>query len=88
MSDIHDKPTSLDAALATQIHAARVRGAYSVETLAALARVDSELITALENGAQIADVGARDRIMDVLGLRSDSHRYSGRPVDPSLRSQG
>ncbi|EIZ84389.1 hypothetical protein WYO_2938 [Methylobacterium sp. GXF4] len=88
MSDIHDKPTSLDAALATQIHAARLRGAYSVETLAALARVDAELITALENGAQIADVGARDRIMDILGLRPDGHRYPARSVDPNLRSQG
>ena len=75
MSDLHDKPTSLNAALAAQIHAARIRGAYSVETLATLAQVEPELVTALENGTQIADVGARDRIMDVLGLRLDSHRY-------------
>lgn len=74
MSDLRDEPTPLDAALATQIHAARMRGAYSVETLSALARVDPETIAGLENGVSIVDAGARDRVMDVLGLRPDSHR--------------
>ncbi|MCJ2096643.1 hypothetical protein MKK67_29670 [Methylobacterium sp. J-072] len=75
MSDQDDEPTTLNAAIATRIHAARLRGAYSIETLSALAQVDPEVIVRLENGAPIADVGARDRVMDVLGLRPDSHRY-------------
>ena len=75
MSDAHDKPPSLNPALAAQIHAARIRSAYSNETLAALARVALEAIIELENGAPIADVGARDRVMDVLGLHPDGHRY-------------
>ncbi|TXN00479.1 hypothetical protein FV242_21815 [Methylobacterium sp. WL64] len=79
MSDRDDKPTSLDTALAAQIHAARIRGAYSIETLSALARVDPKAITDLENGAPIVDTGGRDRVMDVLGLRSDGHRSPSRP---------
>ncbi|MCJ2118544.1 hypothetical protein MKK65_18580 [Methylobacterium sp. J-001] len=78
MSDLHDKSTPLDAALAAQIHAARVRGAYSIETLSALAQVDPEAIVGLENGAPIADVGARDRVMNVLGLHPDGRRYRNR----------
>lgn len=78
MSDLPDKPATLDAALAVQIHAARMRGAYSIETLATLARVDPEEITEIEKGAPIADAGSRDRIMDVLGLRPGDHRFSTR----------
>ena len=81
MSDLHDKTTSLDAALAAQIQAARIRGAYSIETLSALARVEPETIAGLENGAPIADAGARDRVMDVLGLRPGGHRYSTRSTN-------
>lgn len=84
MSDLHQKPASLDAALGSQIHAARIRGAYSVETLSTLARVDPETITGLEKGMPISDVGARDRVMDVLGLRSDGHRHPARSPDPTL----
>ena len=83
MSDLHDKTTSLDAALAAQIQAARIRGAYSIETLSALARVEPETIAGLENGAPIADVGARDRVMDVLGLRPGSHHS---PTGPTART--
>jgi hypothetical protein len=75
MSDRDDEPTALNAALAAQIHAARMRGAYSIETLAVLARVDPKAIIGLENVAPIADVGARDRVLDVLGLHPDGHRY-------------
>ena len=74
MSARHDKPTSRTSTLAVQVHAARIRNAFSVETLAALAKVDPEAITALEKGDAIKDVAAWDRIMDVLGLRPDSHR--------------
>ena len=86
MSDPYDKRTSLDATLAAQIHAARIRGAYSIETLSTLARVDPELITGLENGTPISDVGARDRVMDVLGLRSDGHRHPAKLTDPTLHN--
>ncbi|MCJ2050497.1 hypothetical protein [Methylobacterium sp. J-070] len=86
MSERHDKPLSLDAALAAQIHAARLRGAYSIEALAALARVDPEMIARLEHGAPIADAGARDRVMDVLGLRPDSQLYPAKPTDYSQRT--
>ncbi|MCJ2058967.1 hypothetical protein MKL09_20760 [Methylobacterium sp. J-048] len=81
MSDQDDEPTTLNAAIAAQIHAARLRGAYSIETLSALAQVDPEAIVRLENGASIADVGARDRVMDVLGLRPGGHRFSTRMTD-------
>ena len=74
MSDPVDEPTSTAAAMAAQIHVARVRGAYSIETLAALAQVAPETIVALEAGALIRDVSAQDRIMMVLGLRPGSHR--------------
>lgn len=74
MSAQHDKPTSQASALAVQAHAARIRSAFSIETLAALAQVDPETITALEKGDTIKDVAAWDRVLDVLGLRSDSHR--------------
>lgn len=87
MSDQDNKPASLDAAIAAQIHAARIRGAYSIEALAALAQTDPAAIKALEDGATIADVSARDRVMDVLGLRPDSHRYPARPTDLSLRTR-
>ena len=81
MSDLHDKPTPLDAALAGQIHAARIRGAYSVDTLSELARVDLTTVTALENAAPLIDAGARDRVMDVLGLRPDCHPFLVRLPD-------
>lgn len=74
MSAQHDKPTSRAPALALQVHAARIRNAFSVETLAALAQVDPEAITALEKGDAIGDVAAWDRIMNVRGLNPDSHR--------------
>jgi ribosome-binding protein aMBF1 (putative translation factor) len=74
MSAQHDKPTSQASALAVQVHAARVRSAFSIETLAALAQVDPEAIAALEKGDAIKDMAAWDRVMDVLGLRPDSHR--------------
>lgn len=86
MSEQDNKAIGLDATLAAQIHAARLRGAYSIETLAALARVEPEMVTALENGGQISDVGARDRVMDILGLRPDSHRHLNRATDPHLRT--
>ncbi|MCJ2087252.1 helix-turn-helix domain-containing protein [Methylobacterium sp. E-005] len=57
-----------------QAHAARVRNAFSIETLAALAQVDPETITALEKGDTIKDVAAWERVLDVLGLPSDSPR--------------
>lgn len=69
MNEQRDEPTTLDAALAAQIHTSRLRGAYSIETLAALAQVDPEVIAGLEYGTPIADATARDRIMNVLGLR-------------------
>jgi hypothetical protein len=84
MSDQDDEPTTLNAAIAAQIHAARLRGAYSIETLSALAQVDPEAIVRLENGASIADVGARDRVMDVLGLRPDGHPSPMRLTDLTL----
>ena len=74
MSAQHDKPMPRASALAVQVHAARVRSAFSVETLAALAQVDPETITALEKGDASKDPAAWDRVMDVLGLRPDSHR--------------
>ena len=74
MSAQHDKPTSRASALAVQVQAARIRSAFSVETLAALAQVDPEAITALEKGDAIKDVAAWDRIMNVLGLSPASHR--------------
>ena len=74
MSAQHDKPTSRASALALEVQAARVRNAFSVETLAALARVASETVTALEKGDAIKDVAAWDRVMNVLGLSPDSHR--------------
>ena len=86
MSEQHDKPSPLDAALAAQIHAARIRGAYSIETLAALVQVAPRVIARLEQGAPIADAGARDRVMDVLGLRPDSHLYPASPAHLSLRA--
>ena len=85
MSEQHDKPSSLDAALAAQIHAARVRGAYSIETLAALAQVAPEVIARLEHGEPITEAGARDRVMGVLGLRPDSQLYPAKPTDFSRR---
>jgi hypothetical protein len=81
MSDQDDGPTARNAAIAAQINAARLRGAYSIETLSALAQVDPEAIVRLENGASIADVGARDRVMEVLGLRPGDHRFPTRSTD-------
>ncbi|MCJ2087146.1 hypothetical protein MKK88_14290 [Methylobacterium sp. E-005] len=86
MSERHDKPSPLDAALAAQIHAARIRGAYSIETLAAVAQVTPEVIASLERGGPIADAGARDRVMDVLGLRPDSQFSPAKPIDYSRRT--
>ena len=86
MSDRDDEPTALNAAIAAQIHAARVRRAYSIETLSALAQVDPKAIVRLENGASIADVGARDRVMDVLGLRPGGHRFPTRMTDLTPRA--
>ena len=74
MSAQHDKPTSKASALAVQVHAARIRNAFSIETLAALAQADPETITALEKGDTIKDVAAWERVLDVLGLRPDSYR--------------
>jgi ribosome-binding protein aMBF1 (putative translation factor) len=74
MSAQHDKLASRASDLAAQVHAARIRGAFSIEILAALAQVDPETITALEKGDAIRDVAACDRVLDVLGLRPDSHR--------------
>ena len=91
MSDRDDQPIALNAALAAQILAARIRGAYSIETLAVLARVEPEAIVGLENGAPHIDAGSRDRVMDVLGLRPDGHPSPVRLTDPTLsdtRRQG
>jgi ribosome-binding protein aMBF1 (putative translation factor) len=74
MSAQHDKPTPRASALAVQVHAARIRNAFSVETLAALTQVDPEVIAALGKGDAIKDVAAWDRVMDVLGLRPEGHR--------------
>ena len=74
MSAQHDKPTSRVSALAVQVHAARIRNAFSIETLATLAQVAPETITALEKGDVIKDVAAWDRVMNVLGLNPDIHR--------------
>ncbi|MCJ2019556.1 hypothetical protein MKK84_19310 [Methylobacterium sp. E-065] len=60
--------------MADQIHAARIRGAFSIETLATLAQVDPEAVAAMESGAPTTDVSAQDRIMDVLGVRLGGHR--------------
>ena len=57
-----------------QVHTARIRNAFSVETLAVLAQVDPGMIAALEKGDAIKDVAAWDQVMGVLGLRPDSHR--------------
>ena len=86
MIDLPDQPKLPDAASAAQIRAACARGAYSIQTLAALARVDPEVVTSLVNGATIIDVSARDRVMDVLGLRPDSVRQSASPPDRTLRA--
>ena len=74
MTDQQVKLTSRASALAAQVQAARIRNAFSIETLAALAQVDLEAIVALENGDAIKDVAAYARVMDVLGLRPNSHR--------------
>ena len=79
MSDHHDEstppsPTPPAASLAAHIRAARLRGAFSIETLAALAQVDPDVVRGLENGTAIRDVSAQDRIMNVLGLRPGSDR--------------
>lgn len=74
MSDQHNDPTSRTSALAAQIHAARIGGAFSIETLATLAQVDPEAVAAMENGTPTTDVSAQDRIMDVLGVRLSGHR--------------
>ena len=74
MSAQHDHPTSWASTLAVQVHAASIRSAFSIETLAALAQVDPDAIAALEKGDAIKDVAAWDRVMDVLGLRPDGHR--------------
>ncbi|MCJ2119256.1 hypothetical protein MKK65_22240 [Methylobacterium sp. J-001] len=84
MSDRDDEPTALNTAIAAQIYAARIRGAYSIETLAVLARVDPEAIVGLENGAPLIDAGVRGRVMDVLGLRSDGHSSPVRLTDLTL----
>ena len=84
MSDLPDQPKLPDTASAAQIRAACTHGAYSIQTLAALARVDPEVITSLVNGATIIDVSARNRVMDVLGLRPDSVRQPARPPDRAL----
>ena len=86
MSERHDKPPFQDAALAAQIHAARIRGAYSIETLAALAQVAPEVIAKLEHGLPIAEAEARDRVMDVLGLRPDGQLYPAKSIDYSRRT--
>ncbi|MHC2106958.1 helix-turn-helix domain-containing protein [Methylobacterium sp. WL64] len=86
MIDPDKKPASLDATLAAQVQAARLRGAYSIETLATLARVEPGVITELENGRQVFDVSARERVMDILGLRPDSLRHLNRAADPLLRT--
>lgn len=74
MSTQNDKPMPRASALAAQVHAARIRNAYSIETLATLAQVDPEAITAVEKGDAIEDAAAWDRVMDVLCLRPDSGR--------------
>ena len=74
MNTFDDAPRTAEATLAAEVRAARSRGAYAIETLAELARVNPMVIHALEDGATITDSLARDRVLDVLGLRPGNPR--------------
>lgn len=71
MSDFDDEPKPANATMSAQIHAARLRCAYSIEVLAELVGVDPAFVVALENGRLVNDKGALDRVLDLLGLRRD-----------------
>lgn len=69
-----DEFQTTDPALPARVRVARERGAYTIDVVAGLARVDPAVVSALETGRTIADVAARDRVLAVLGLRRDGFR--------------
>lgn len=76
-----DEPRTLDQALAMRVRAARARGAYTIATVAGLARVDPSVVVTLENGGAVADAAACDRVLAVLGLRPEGPRHSALALD-------
>lgn len=76
-----DKPRTTDPASAARVRAARARGAYTIATVAALARVDPSVVVALENGEAVADTAACDRVLAVLGLRPEGPRHATPALD-------
>ncbi|RYF23967.1 MAG: hypothetical protein EOO77_01070 [Oxalobacteraceae bacterium] len=75
MSTSNDPALTRHQHLASQVRAARVRCAYSVEGLAELASVDPSVIVRVENGdLSEDDTLCRERVLDTLGLGALAHR--------------
>ncbi|TXN71450.1 hypothetical protein [Methylobacterium sp. WL6] len=69
MSISNDPPSDYHQGLASQVRAARLRCAYSVEALAELASVDTSVIVRFEKGNFSGDDTLyRERVLDTLGL--------------------
>jgi ribosome-binding protein aMBF1 (putative translation factor) len=75
MSISNDPPSDYHQRLASQVRAARLRCAYSVEALAELASVDPSMIVRLEKGdLSEDDASYRKRVLDTLGLGAVARR--------------
>ncbi|KAB1074321.1 helix-turn-helix domain-containing protein [Methylobacterium planeticum] len=68
MTDVPDLPTPLAVSLAKRLHARRLDCAFSVQTLASLARVEPAMIRAIEEGAPDLDPRVVEAVGAVLGL--------------------
>ena len=75
MSISNDPPSDYHQRLASQARAARLRCAYSVDTLAILASVDPSVIVRVEKGdLSEDDAPYRERVLDTLGLGALARR--------------
>lgn len=73
---ISNNPSTADRQrLASEVRAARLRCAYSIEVLAELASVDPSVIVRVEKGDLSEDDALyRERVLDILGLGPSVHR--------------
>lgn len=75
MSVSNDPSSDYHQQLASQVRAARLRCAYSVEALAELASVDPSVIVRFEKGdLSEDDASYRKRVLDTLGLGTLARR--------------
>ena len=75
MSTSKDPSSDYHQRGASQVRAARLRCAYSIEALAELASVDPSVIVRLEQGdLSENDTPSRERILNTLGLGALTRR--------------